>query len=184
MIIGIAGSFGAGKGTVVDYLLAHKGFTHYSASGFITEEVLQRGLPVNRDSMAIVANDLRKTYGPSYIIDTLYSRAQAVEGDAVIESLRAVAEVKRIQEIGGVVLGVDAPPQLRYERSMARGSIKDGVSYEKWQEQEAFESTQDDPTKQNIFGALKLADCVLHNEGTLEALYAQLEDFLVRYKQI
>lgn len=182
MIVGIAGSFGAGKGTVVEYLLAHKGFKHYSASGFITEEIERRGLPVNRDSMAFVANDLRKRFGPSHIIDTLYARAQAIGGDAVIESLRAVAEVERIKAIGGVVIGVDAPPALRFKRSMARGSIKDGVSYEKWQEQEAFESTQGDPTKQNIFGALQLADYVVHNEGTLEALYAQVEDFLVRFK--
>jgi dephospho-CoA kinase len=30
MIIGITGTDGAGKGAVVDYLVAQKGFTHYS----------------------------------------------------------------------------------------------------------------------------------------------------------
>ena len=49
MIIGLTGSFGAGKGVVVDYLKT-KGFKHYAARDFITEEINRRNLPVNRDS--------------------------------------------------------------------------------------------------------------------------------------
>ena len=174
MIIGITGSFGAGKGTVVDYLIEKKGFKHYSASGFITEEIIRRDMPVNRDSMIVVANDLRAQHGASYIIDSLYARATENGGDAIIESLRAVAEVLRIKELGGKVIGVDSDPHIRYERAFARGSEKDGVSFEKWQEQEKTESNATDPTKQNIFGALKESDFMLTNNGTLEDLYAQI----------
>jgi len=42
IIIGITGTLGAGKGTVVEYL-QEKGFRHYSARGFITKEVEKRG---------------------------------------------------------------------------------------------------------------------------------------------
>jgi dephospho-CoA kinase len=179
MIIGLAGSFGAGKGTLVEYLQT-KGFTHYSASGFITEEIVRRGLPVNRDSMIEVANDLRHTYGPSYIVESLYKRALSEGKDVVIESLRAVAEVEKIKELGGVVIGVDAEQKTRYERSVKRGSVKDGVSFEIWLLQEKKESNPDDPTKQDIFGALKKADVVFTNNGTPEELFAQVEQFLAR----
>ncbi|HYF29277.1 MAG TPA: AAA family ATPase [Candidatus Paceibacterota bacterium] len=177
-IVGIAGSFGAGKGVVVDYLTQNLGFNHYSASGFITEEIVRRGMPVNRDSMIVVANDLRATNGPSYLIDSLFERAKEGGKDAVIESLRAVAEVRRIKELGGFVLGVDAEPRLRYERAVKRGSEKDAVSYEKWLEQERAESNPDDPTKQNIFGALKEADAIVSNNGSLEELYKQVDEVL------
>lgn len=180
MIVGIAGSFAAGKGTVVEYL-QQKGFTHFSASGFITEEIERRGLPVNRDSMIVVANDLRATHGPSYIIDTLYARALGAGGDVVLESLRAVAEVRQIKALGGIVLGVDAAPALRYERAQQRGSVKDDVSFEKWQAQERAESNQDDPTKQNIFGALAEADYVIKNDGSREELQTAVEGFLTRF---
>ncbi|MBP7741668.1 MAG: AAA family ATPase [Candidatus Pacebacteria bacterium] len=180
MILGITGSFGAGKGAVVEYLVTGRGFKHYSASGFITEEIVRRGLPVNRDSMTIVANELRKEHGPSYVIDSLYGRAQEVGGDAVIESLRAVAEVKRIKELGGFVLGITASPQLRYERAFARGSEKDHVSFEKWQEQEQAESNPDDPTKQNIFGALQESTVVVDNSGSLQELYEKIDSVLAR----
>lgn len=175
MIIGITGSFGSGKGTVVDYLVATKGFRHYSARQFITEEIERRGMPVNRDSMIVVANDLRATNEPTFIIDTLYQRAEQAGGDAVIESLRAVAEVKHIKELGGIVLGVDADSKIRYERMAARGSETDSVSYEKFLEQEQAESNADDPTKQDIFGALKQSDAVISNNGTIEELHAQVD---------
>lgn len=175
MIIGIAGSFGAGKGAVVEYLVTKKGFTHYSASKFITEEIVRRGMPVDRDSMIVVANDLRAKNGPSYIIESLYAEAQAAGGNAVIESLRAVAEVRKIKELGGRVIGVDARPELRYERSVKRGTLKDNVSYEKWLEQERQETNPDDPTKQDIFGALKEADIVIENNGTFQDLDKEIE---------
>lgn len=183
MIIGIAGSFGAGKGTVVEYLADQKGYAHYSASGFITEEIVRRNIPINRDSMTEVANDLRKQFGPAFIIESLYERAQQTGGNAVIEALRAVAEVRKIKELGGVVLGVDADSKLRYERAYKRGSEKDNVSYEKFLEQEQAESNSDDPTKQNIFGALKEVDVVLYNNTTLEDLHLQIETALATLAQ-
>jgi len=178
MIVGLTGSFGAGKGTVVEYLLDVKGYTHFSASGFITEEIIKRGLPVNRDSMSVVANELRSTHGPSYIIDSLYARAQEHSGDVIIESLRAVAEVRRIKELGGFVLGIDANPILRYERAHARQSAKDDVSFEKWLDQEKAESNQGDLTKQNIFGALKESHVIIENNSSVEELHKEIDRVL------
>ena len=183
MIIGITGSFGAGKGIVVDYLVKQRGFKHYSASGFITEEIVRQGMPVSRDSMIVVANDLRATHGPAYIIESLYKRAQKTGGNAVIEALRAVAEVRKIKELGGFVIGVDAEPKLRYERAFKRGSEKDDVSFEHWLDQEKRESNPDDPTKQNVFGSLKESDVLITNNGTPDELFAQVEAALEKYTQ-
>ena len=65
--IGITGTLGAGKGTIVDYLVKEKGYVHFSVRDFIVEEIERRGLPINRDSMTMVGNDLRAQYSPSYI---------------------------------------------------------------------------------------------------------------------
>ena len=73
--------FGAGKGTLADYLVKERGFKHLSVRAFLTEEVLQRGLAVNRDNMIMVANDLRAKFGPGCIVDELCKRAVAGGGD-------------------------------------------------------------------------------------------------------
>ncbi len=181
MIIGITGSFGAGKGAVVDYLVKEKGFTHYSASGYITEEIKRRGLPVDRDSMIAIGNALRAEHGPSHIVEVLFDRAKTKGGDAVIEALRAVAEVRKMKELGAMILGVDASSEIRYERSLRRGSEKDRVSFEKWKAQEKEESNTEDPTKQNIFGALKEAHHIIVNNGTLSELHEKIDKFLEQY---
>ena len=178
MIIGLTGSFGAGKGAVVDYLVREKGFADYSARAFIADEIKFRGLPVNRDTLAQTANDLRQKHEPTYIIESLYNRAKERGGDAVIESLRAVAEVRIIKKLGGIVLGIDAPPELRYKRAVSRGSETDAVPYEEWLQQEIRESNPDDPTKQDIFGALREADVVIKNEASLQELYEKIDQML------
>ena len=73
LIIGITGTLGSGKGTIVDFLVKEKGFAHYSVRALVSEEIVRRGMEVNRDSMVIVANELRKQNSPSYITDQVYS---------------------------------------------------------------------------------------------------------------
>lgn len=181
MIVGLTGSFGAGKGFVADYLVNQKGFAHFSARTFITQELKRRGMEVNRDTMTNVANDLRATHGPTYIFEQLVHMAKDHGGDAVIESIRAVAEAKYIKEQGGVVLGIDADPQVRFERIVKRGSETDHVTFEEWRAQELRESNPDDPTKQDIFGALELSDVIIMNIASIGELKRKIDNFVEKY---
>lgn len=178
MFIGITGSFGAGKGSVAEYLVREKGFHHFSARSYLVEELKKRGLPIDRDAMAVLANELRAAGGSSYIFEQLVSQAKVCGGDAVIESIRAVAEARYVKEQGGVVLGVDADPEVRYERIVERGSETDHVTFEEWHAQEVRESNPDDPTKQDIFGALKESDHIIMNTSTVADLEAAVDQFL------
>ena len=85
IIIGITGTLGAGKGTIVDYLIKERGFVHYSVRAYIAEEIEKRGLEVNRDTLTAMGNELRATHCPSYITDQLFERAKANGKNAVIE---------------------------------------------------------------------------------------------------
>lgn len=178
MIIGLTGSFGAGKGAVVDYLVKEKGFKHFSARFLIREVIEDEGSVVNRDSLIEMGNRLRKEHGPDYIARTLFKRAEEMGGNAVIESLRATAEVYSIKESGGVVIGVDADPNLRYERAVSRGSETDDVTFEKWKEQQKIETNPDDPTKQDVYKALAESDYIVMNDGTLEELHTKIDRVL------
>ena len=177
MIVGVTGTNGAGKGAVVDYLV-QKGFKHYSAGGFITEEIEKRGMPVNRDSMRLVANDLRKSQNPAYLFESLYQRALDGGGDAVIEAPRAIAEGEFLKGKDVPLIAVDADRTIRYERISKRGSVKDNVSFEQFSAQEDRELNATEAHDMNILGVMQLADFTLNNNGTLEELHAQIDEVL------
>lgn len=180
MIIGITGTNGAGKGTVVDYLVKQKRFTHYSARDFIIEEIKRRGLEVHRDSTRAVGNDLRAQHGADYIIRSLFERAKAAGGDAVIESVREVPGAEFLKAHGALLWGVDADRLLRYERSVGRATELDKISFEKFCQQEDAEWASNDPAKHNGEKVLQMANVVLTNSGAPEELYQQVEGALRR----
>lgn len=182
MIIGITGTDGAGKGTVVEYLVTKKGFTHYHARALFIEEITRQGLPNDRAHMRLVANQLRKMHGNDFIVRFFLKRADET-GDTrvVIDSLRAVAEAETLKAHGGILLAVDADQQLRYERVQARRSSSDQVSFEQFQSHEELESNDPDPHGMQKQKVIDMADHVIENNGTLEELHEKIEKFLAGY---
>jgi hypothetical protein len=179
IIIGITGHIGSGKGTVVDYLTKTKGLKHFSARTLITKEIEKRGLPLNRDSMTLVANELRQKYSSSYIIEQLYHHAKEQGHDCIIESIRTVGEIEALRTIGHFyLLAVTADLPLRYERIVLRGNETDHISFDTFAEQDRREAESTDPHKQNIDACIKKADVVLNNNGTIEELNEEIESFM------
>jgi dephospho-CoA kinase len=179
MILGITGTDGAGKGTVVEYLVDHHGYTHYSARAFILEEIRKQGLPDTRNQMRLTANELRKQHGNEFLIKVSLEKARA-DGvsNAVIESLRATAEAECLKAHGGILLAVDADQQLRYERVQARRSESDQVSFAEFQRHEELEKNDPDPHGMQKAKVMEMADYTVTNNGTVEELKQQVEQFL------
>jgi dephospho-CoA kinase len=178
-IIGITGTIGAGKGTIVDYLVNNYGFKHYSVRNFLIKEAEKQNLPLNRDTYVKIANELRELHSPSYIIDELYKEAAANGSDAIIESIRTAGEIASLRTKEDFALwAVDADPKIRYERIFARQSETDHISFETFLANEQREMTTDDPTRQNLAACIQQADVVFENNDNLDNLYKQIETAL------
>jgi len=183
MIIGVTGTNGSGKGEVARYLVAEKGFTHFSSREIITEEIVRRGMPVNRDSMNVVANDMRAKTGATYPQEQLYERAAAHGGDAVIESVREVPGAQFLRAHGAFLIGVDADQRERYERITKRASATDHVDFDTFVAQEEREMENPDPAKQNVGGVMKIVDATLLNNGTFEEFHQEIDAALEGFKR-
>lgn len=183
MIIGITGTDGGGKGTVVDYLVKEKGFIHCSARALWVDEINRQGLEVNRANMRITANELRAKHGDDFLI-TEYQRRTGFkpEENYVIESLRATAEADTLKKFGGVLWAVDADQHVRYERIQARASESDKVTFEEFAKHEELEMNDPDPHGMQKAKVIAMADTVFQNDATQEDLFVQVEKALQEMK--
>ena len=175
-IIGITGTLGAGKGTIVEYLKEKKNFRHYSVRDYLIKEIERQGLPVNRDSMTSVANRLRSEHHPAYIVEELYKQAVLAGENAVIESIRTPGEVDFLRKQGNFYLfAVDAGPKIRYERIRQRASETDHIDFDTFLSNEAREMTATDPNKQNLGKCIRMADFRFDNNGDFTALFEEVD---------
>jgi len=182
--IGITGTLGAGKGTIVQYLVEEEGFEHYSVRGLLLEEMKKMGMPENRNSMTVLANRLRSAYGPSYIIDQLYDRANHYGHNCVIESIRTPGEIQSLRRKPDFYLfAVDATARKRYNRIKKRGSETDAVSFKEFVTAEEIEMNSDDPHKQNLARCIDMADYRFDNNGSIEQLLKEVKKVMTSIKK-
>jgi dephospho-CoA kinase len=182
MIIGITGTDGAGKGTVVEYLVTKKGFVHHSVSGFITKEVTKQGLPISRNQLRLTGNELREKYGDDVLVAlALKEIEEKQDSHAIVESIRATAEAETLKAYGGVLVAVDADPHVRYDRVQGRRSEKDQVTFEEFFSHEELEKNDPNPHGMQKAKVMEMADYTILNNGSLEELEAAVEQFLRTY---
>ena len=179
IIIGITGTLGAGKGTIVEYLVKEKGFAHFSVRNYLSNVIRSLGMEVNRDTMVVTANDLRSKNGPAFIIEELYRKASETRHNCIIESIRTPGEIEKLRKKKNFfLLAVDADIEIRYDRIRMRGSETDNVSFETFRQNEVREMYSDDPNKQNLSECIRQADFIIHNNGSVEQLKQKTEEIL------
>ena len=181
MILGIAGTIGAGKGTVVEYLKA-KGFVNYSSSKLLGEILNTEGKAKIRDNYSPLATRLQQDY-PGGVVEKNYQEKYLAEKpeNVIFEALHRQSEANFIRSIGGYIIGVDADIETRYTRiSKRQEGEKDEVTFEKFKEDARIEDEGggDAARDNNIRAVINNADAVIVNDGTLEELHAKIDAML------
>src|SRR5882672_1711347 len=126
LVLGVTGPNAAGKGEVSAYL-RRQGFVVHSLSDIVREEAAARGLPPEREHLIRVGTLLREQGGPDVLASRLIPRLGARD---VVDSIRNPAEVEMLRRVPGFVLiGVDAPAELRFARSRLRARPGDPGSF-------------------------------------------------------
>lgn len=178
MILGVAGPNGAGKGEVVAWL-EKRSFTPRSLSDVLRDELQARGVAETREAMIEAGRALRAEHGSAVLAERLRAKLQP-DRHYVIDSIRHPAEVEALRGLGTRfrLLWVDAEPSRRFERLRARARPGDPETLERLLVLEGRERGSADPAMQQLDAVERLADVRLRNDGTLEALHAQVQEVL------
>ena len=178
MIIGITGTIGAGKGTVVEYLKS-KGFRNYSSSSLLGELVEKEGSPRRREFLSRMATKLGQEYAGGVVEKNYHQKYQKeLPEHAIFEAIHRQSEAHFVKSIGGFIIAVDADIETRYKRISGRKEgTKDDVTFEQFKADANVEDEGggDEQRDNNIRAVIREADIVLMNEGTVAELTEKID---------
>lgn len=178
LVIGIAGQPSSGKDTAANYL-AGKGFRHIHTSDLIREEMRREGIATDRAHIHDFVKARRAERGLDYVAR---EAAEKVAGNSIISGFRNTAEVNVFKNKFGkdfILLAVEAPLELRYERARARNRTGDDISFEQFK---AEEETEKKSYTHEVDNVIAIADYMIANAGSEEELFKQIDDTLEQVK--
>lgn len=179
MIIGITGTIGSGKDTLMELLRNDYGFQHFSVRQYLIELLEEEGEEINRTTMTNIANRLREEHHPAYLIEQLFFKAKETGQNCVIESIRTPGEVDYLKEHSEFFLfAVDADPNMRYERVQERRSVTDRIDFNTFMAEEQREMANEEPHMQNIAACVRISDYKFKNNATVEMFYKKVRKVL------
>ena len=123
--LGFVGPIASGKGILVSHL-KEIGFDIYSLSDEVRKEARSRGLPVTREVLQNLGDELRERYGRHILAERAMSSVTNVGNNLAFDSIRNPGEIFLFKNLIDIkIIGVDAPPELRakwyLQRAKERG---------------------------------------------------------------
>lgn len=160
-LIGISGTFSSGKDTVAHYLVRDFGYSHVSTGDMVREVALAEHGSIERPVLHEVATAYRRQHGAGAFVEKALEKSRPL----VVTGIRSLGEAKAIKAGGGLLLFVDAPVEVRYERMKSRLRDEETeLSLEEFMKNEAKEMYSG-PTDAdfNIAGIKTMSDIVVQN---------------------
>jgi len=185
MIIGVTGTISSGKGKVAE-IFRDKGFRHHSFSSEIRQIAKERNIQINRKNLSKLGHDLRlesphDSILGKRILDTILKEIDKGEKNFVIEGLRDPDEVNSLRkhererpENKFILIGVDAPQEVRFERMKKRGRQGEPETFEEFKKIDDHETHGNQG--QEVGKVMKMADYILKNDKGLEELKKMVEE--------
>lgn len=172
-VVGLTGTIGSGKTTFMEVISRKKNCDYVSLSTLIMEETIKkRGLSVDRFNKQNLGNELRKRYGTDVLAKTAWNFMQKRKDILIIDGIRNPGEVEFLKKINGrdfILIGVDAPREIRWERVQKRNRPTDPKSFEEFAKIDDRDQGVGEPDYgQQVRKCIEMADIVLDGAGPME----------------
>jgi dephospho-CoA kinase len=185
-VVGLTGTIGSGKEIVKEILTLNFSCYSVSLSSMIRAELERKKKEFNRKSLQDEGNELRKKYGNFILAKLATDYLQKDKEMIIVDGIRNPGEVEYLKKTFGkkfVLVGVDAPKEMRWERIKARARKDDPKT---WEEFVALDE-RDQGVGEDLFGqqvkrCLEMADVVFVNDGGLSQFKEKINSFVASLK--
>lgn len=177
MLIGLTGTKASGKGEFAEFL-KQKGFCYISLSDMVREEAVKRGSPnYTITDLQKIGNELREKFGNGILAKRALDKIkEAKNKNFVIDGIRNLGEFEELRKRKDFVLiAVDAPPKIRFERLLKRGRFSDPKTYGDFLKMEKRDRRSEGNSGQQVDKCMKKADIKIYNDSDLENLMRKIK---------
>ncbi|MFC1686268.1 AAA family ATPase [Nanoarchaeota archaeon] len=184
MIIGLTGSLGAGKGTIIEYLKS-QGFEYFTLSDELRKEAVKRNIPLTRSNLQDLGNEFREREGPAALAKRALANMQPAKG-YIVDGVRNPGEIKELKSKNNFFLvSIDAPAQLRFQRMLQRNQEKDPRTWEEFLQVDARDKGKGEKeTGQQNAACMELSDFQIYNDGDIGAMHEEIQKTLGQIQDI
>jgi dephospho-CoA kinase len=170
MLIGLTGRIAAGKESLTEFLRKN-GFIYFETSEPLKDGLKKRGLAITRENMQNLGDELRKKQGAGVIMKFFLDKIEP-DKNYIIDSIRNAGEVEFLRKNSKdfILIAIDAPQKIRFDRIIKRGKPSDPKTWEdflKADNRDFFDETN--PLGQQVGKCMELADYKIMNDGEFQS---------------
>ena len=190
MIIGLTGTLGSGKTTIAQYL-KNKSFQYITISDLVREEAQKRNLPIERQVLQDIGNEMRKLHGNEYWAKKVLERIN-LNDKWIIDGIRNPGEIEELKKLKQFILvGIDAPLKIRLDRIQERKGIlserkhSDPNSIDEIKKlEERDRGLNESSFGQHVEKCLELADYKISTDMSEEETFRIVNEIIQKVKNI
>jgi dephospho-CoA kinase len=173
LVIGLTGTLASGK-DVVAKILKEKGLHLIGLGEVVREELKLAGFDITRKAQQDYGNQLRKEFGGQIFVEKALKKFNSYNIPLIINGIRNIDEITYLKEHSKFVLiGVDAPFELRWQRVKDRNRDGDLLNHDKFVIDDARDRGFNEPLNgQQVGMCLVQADFLINNDES----FIRLED--------
>jgi dephospho-CoA kinase len=181
IIIGFVGPIASGKDVSKKYIEEKYGASSYKFSAVLRDILNRLYLPINRENMQDLSLDLRNRFGSDILAKVITEDAKNDKDEIVI--VDGVRRMDDIIHLNGLpefnLISIDSDINTRYERTKARNENL-GDDKKTFDE---FLADCDKEAEKEIPLVMSKSAYQVKNDGTLQDLYAQLDEIFLKIKR-
>jgi dephospho-CoA kinase len=185
-VVGLTGTIGSGKEVVKGTLARNFSSWGVSLSSVIKGELEKKRKDFNRKTLQDMGNELRKKYGNFVLAKVATDYLQKDKQMIIVDGIRNPGEAEYLKKTFGkkfILIGIDAPKEIRWERVKTRARKDDPKTWEEFVAlDERDQGAGEDLYGQQVRRCIEMADVIMQNDGNMDQFNEKINSLVASLK--